>query len=251
MKLLLDGGNTRVKWVCWEGDAPGASGVLIHGGKDWSDLPRHLAPSLAVFTPDAIWVVEVLGSGFRQACHRLCESLGWPAPRFLSPDPERLGIRSDYREPARLGLDRYAAMAGARALGHETAIIVDCGTAVTLDLMVPAGCHRGGLILPGLGLMRRSLGLAQGVAGMTEGRDDRTVAVCTEDAVSSGTLQGLAGAIVHLSRRLLEGLDAQSPSPARLLTGGDAQRIHPLLDEGWQIEPFLVFRGLAVVADKY
>ncbi|MCG5510840.1 type III pantothenate kinase [Ectothiorhodospira sp. A-7Y] len=229
---------------------PGASGGVAHGGSDWADLPRRLDAALGSVTPEAVWVVEVLGHDFRCACRELCEVRGWPVPRFFSSDPALHGIYSDYLEPARLGLDRYAAMAGARALGHETAIIVDCGTAVTLDLLVPEGRHRGGLILPGLGLMRRSLGRAPGVAGMTEGKDDCHVAVCTADAVASGTLQGLAAAIAHLSRGLLKNMGADGVAPARLLTGGDARHLQPLLDDDWSVEPHLVFRGLAHVADR-
>ncbi|WP_412851887.1 type III pantothenate kinase [Ectothiorhodospira shaposhnikovii] len=250
MKLLLDGGNTRIKWLCWEHGRPGEGGVLVHGGEARPDLSGRLGACLEPLSPEAIWVVEVLGPDFRRVCRDMCEARGWPAPQFFVPDSWLHGICSDYLEPGRLGVDRYAAMAGARALGHETAIIVDCGTAVTLDLLVPEGRHRGGLILPGLGLMRRSLGLAPGVAGMTEGRDDCIVAVRTADAVASGTLQGLAAAIAHLSHRLFEIAGTDGGAPARLLTGGDALYLHPLLGDDWCVEPHLVFRGLAHVADR-
>ncbi|SEQ00795.1 type III pantothenate kinase [Ectothiorhodospira magna] len=251
MKLLLDGGNSRIKWLWWDTQTWETPGILVHGGRTDPDLPDRLHAALEQRLPEAVWVVEVLGEDFRHTCHTLCQQRGWPAPRFLVPDPAPHGICSDYLEPARLGVDRYAAMVGARALGYDAAVIVDCGTAVTLDLLMPEGRHHGGLILPGLGLMRRSLGQAPGVAGAIGGRDDQVAALCTADAVASGTLQGLAAAITHLGQRLLAQATTSPVPPVKLLTGGDATCLYPLLDHHWVMEPHLVFRGLAHMADHH
>lgn len=249
MKLLLDAGNSRLKWAWWGQGAVRERGALDHGGAtctQWSGWMSSLAPLAdmnARQPPTQILCVEVLGTAFREALGAWARDRGWPAPRFLSADPAHHGIISDYHDPSRLGLDRYAAMAGARALGHESAVIIDCGTAVTLDRLDPGGHHRGGLILPGLGLMRRSLGVAPGISsGLPEGRVDRIPAVCTADAVATGTLMGLAAAIDHLSGQLLP--DASGPVP-RLLTGGDAPSLAPHLAGEILRVPDLVFTGLA------
>lgn len=249
MKLLLDAGNSRLKWAWWAQGAVREQGALAHEGAartHWSGFLSSLTALNAGGPPARILCVEVLGRAFREALAAWARDLGWPAPRFLSADPALHGITSDYHDPARLGLDRYAAMAGARALGHESAVIIDCGTAVTLDRLDQCGHHRGGLILPGLGLMRRSLGAAPGVSGLPEGRADCIPAVCTADAVATGTLIGLVAAIDHLSAQLLP--DSAGPIP-RLITGGDASQLVPHLTGDILWLPDLVFTGLAQMGE--
>ena len=245
MKLLLDAGNSRLKWAWWAQGAVREQGALAHDGATrtpWPGFLSSLELRKARHPPTQILCVEVLGNGFREALQAWAGDRGWPAPRFMSADPALHGIISDYHHPARLGLDRYAAMAGARALGHESAVIIDCGTAVTLDLLSKGGHHRGGLILPGLGLMRRSLGVAPGVSGVEQGRADRIPASCTADAVATGTLMGLVAAIDRLSSSLGSHVPGAIP---RLITGGDAPSLAPHLTGDIIMVPDLVFMGLA------
>ncbi|SFM25227.1 type III pantothenate kinase [Ectothiorhodospira mobilis] len=249
MRLLLDAGNSRLKWALWDGRALHGQGALEHPGAaeaPWDALLDAAAQRMGLRHVDALWAVEVVGPAFRAACSAWARRRGWPEPRFLEADPAQHGIVSAYRDPGRLGRDRYAALVGARALGYESAVVVDCGTAVTLDRLLPGGRHSGGLILPGLGLMRRGLGLAPGVGGAVQGDASRVPAVCTGDAVAAGTLLGLAAAIDALTIRLGE----PPPPAAVLLTGGDAPCLIPHLTCGVVPVPDLVLHGLARVSER-
>ncbi|MFP4080205.1 MAG: type III pantothenate kinase [Ectothiorhodospira sp.] len=243
MRLLMDVGNSRLKWALWDGHSLHGQGALEHPGvarAPWDALLDAVAERWATRPVDPAWVVEVVGPAFRAACTAWARRRGWPAPRFLEADPALHGIVSAYRDPGRLGLDRYAALAGARGLGYESAVVVDCGTAVTLDRLLPGGRHSGGLILPGLGLMRRGLGMTPGVGGDVAGCESCVPAVCTGDAVTSGTLLGLAAAIDALVSRLGD----PPPAAAILLTGGDAPRLLPYLTCDALQVPDLVLHGL-------
>ncbi|WP_200181546.1 type III pantothenate kinase [Ectothiorhodospira mobilis] len=249
MRLLLDVGNSRLKWAFWDGRTLQDRGALEHPGAadaPWEALLEALGERLPARPVEGVWAVEVVGPDFRAACAAWARRRGWPDPRFLEVDAAQHGIVSAYHDPDRLGRDRYAALAGARALGEESAVVVDCGTAVTLDRLLPGGHHSGGLILPGLGLMRRSLGLAPGVGGAVEGGESCVPAVCTGDAVASGTLLGLAAAIDALTARLGE----TPPQAAVLLTGGDAPRLVPHLACGAVHMPDLVLQGLAWALER-
>ena len=246
MKLLLDVGNTRLKWALWDGQMSSERGEFAHQGAA-SDWPSLLQREWAALNekPDYIAVVEVLGGGFQKALSAFATAQAWPAPEVLPADPARFGLASHYHQPAQLGVDRYAVMAGARALGFDKAIIVNCGTAVTFDVLM-GHHHAGGLIMPGLRLMRDSLDQLSGIQGMTLGADDALPALSTADAVSAGCVQGMAAAIDGL----VEKMQARWPGETfkLLLSGGDAQRLMPWLKQEFHICPDLVFSGLSLAA---
>ncbi|SIT70560.1 type III pantothenate kinase [Ectothiorhodosinus mongolicus] len=246
MKLLLDVGNTRLKWALWAGQMSLQRGEFTHQGSD-SDWPSLLQREWANLSekPDQIAVVEVLGGGFQKELSAFAAAQAWPAPAVFPADPARFGLISHYHQPAQLGVDRYAVMAGARALGFDKAIIVNCGTAVTFDVLM-GHHHEGGLIMPGLRLMRDSLDQLSGIHGMTLGAEDTLPALSTADAVSAGCVQGMAAAIDGLVKKL----QAHWPDEAfdRLLSGGDAQRLMPWLKQEFRICPDLVFNGLNLAA---
>ena len=247
MKLLLDVGNTRLKWALWAGQISLRRGEFAHQGAD-SDWPSLLQREWAALheKPDHIVVVEVLGGGFQKALSAFAAAQAWPAPEVFPADPARFGLISHYHQPAQLGVDRYAVMTGARALGFDKAIIVNCGTAVTFDVLM-GHHHEGGLIMPGLRLMRDSLDQLSGIHGMTLGAEDALPALSTADAVSAGCVQGIAAAIDGL----VEKLQAKWPDEVfnLLLSGGDAQRLIPWLKHDFRACPDLVFSGLNLAAE--
>ncbi len=193
MLLLVDAGNTRIKWAL---AAPGAvlgdwlaSGAVAHAELEQAALiwQQH-GIARAV-------VANVAGAAMRQ---RLQAALAAVPIDWFASTAERDGMRNNYRVPAQLGCDRFAAALGARALEPGRALLVaTCGTATTIDALSADGVFLGGMIVPGLGLMASSLArntaqLPQISAGRAE---PRGFADNTDDAILSGLLAAQAGAI--------------------------------------------------------
>ncbi len=238
MLLLIDCGNTRIKWALAQaGAAPGqwlSSGALAHAqleqaGADWQVQPIERAI-----------VANVAGPALRERLQALLPSC--PVTWFASL-PLLDGMRNNYRDPAQLGCDRFAAALGARALEPGKALIVaTCGTATTIDAVSAEGVFLGGMILPGLGLMAASL--ARNTAQLPEVSAARTVpagfADNTDDAILSGLLAAQAGAIERACSLL--GADLC------ILSGGAAPYIAPALAWPHRMVDNIVLVGLHATA---
>ncbi len=219
MLLLIDAGNTRVKWALAADDAPPGhwfdNGAVVHA--DLGQLPaiwQHPAITRAV-------VSNVAGAAVRAQLQQLLPAT--PIEWFASSD-QLAGVRNGYRTPSQLGCDRFAAAIGARALEPGKALVIaTCGTATTIDALSADGVFLGGMILPGLGLMAASL--ARNTAQLPHvapgGSDGAGFADNTDDAILSGCLSAQAGAIERAVGLL--GADLC------LLSGGAAPYIAPLL----------------------
>ena len=162
----------------------------------------------------------------------------WGCPvSWAASQPAALGVTNGYHEPARLGVDRWLALLGAWRRSPSAACVVDCGSAVTVDILDAQGRHLGGWIAPGLQMMRAALQrdtalpLAQGPAQAEPGHD-------TNAAIVGGTLLAAVGLVEQAMR--------YAPASARLLlTGGDAGEIAQHLGRPYELCPDLVLEGLA------
>ena len=190
MDLLLDAGNTRLKWGLW-----GAAGWHGQGAIALAALDE-LAGVLAAAGP----VRRVLGANVAGAevAARLAGLLAARSlePEWIRPVESAFGVHNRYLDPSRLGADRWAALIGARALHGAAALVVTSGTATTADVLDGAGVFQGGVILPGLDLMRSSLARDTAQLPLADGRFEplprRTV-----DAIVSGCLHAQLGAQRH------------------------------------------------------
>jgi type III pantothenate kinase len=153
-----------------------------------------------------------------------------------------------YAEPANLGVDRFVAMIAAHALFDTACIIVDSGTAVTIDALSAEGRHQGGLILPGLTLMRRSLTKkTANINTHSRANGIKLFAKDTGDAVNSGTLRTIAAAIDEISADM----EAELEGPVtQILCGGDAEMIRSWLRRDHTLYTDLVIKGLALIAGR-
>ncbi len=237
--LLVDFGNSRLKWALatphgWRG---GFAAPVEGGAKP--DLDRLWGE---VVTPRRVLIASVRGESARHAVDLWCRRRWTLAPEFLDPTRPVTGISNGYRDPAQLGPDRWAAVIGAQALGPVPAVVIDCGTAITVDVVSRDNRYLGGAILPGLDLARDSLrGRAERIADVSP-RSVALVGRSTAECVASGVLYGAAGGI----DRYLDELETALGDPLHaLLTGGDAPRLQPLLKRTVTLEPELVLRGLA------
>jgi type III pantothenate kinase len=243
MNLLVDLGNSRLKWALQD------AGLWRVDAATWED--GDIAPLLdrlwgGMASPRRVIVCSVAESRRLQMLEQWLRAHYALVPYLLRSQVEQLGVKNRYHDPAQLGADRWAALIGARGLTAGAACIVDCGTAVTVDALSAAGEFLGGAIFPGLRLLRDSL--VRGTAGvkLVGSSDADSLARSTAEAVAAGTLFGLAGAIERLIHehhcRLGEAMQV-------LLTGGDAPRLAPRLSVAFTPVPDLVLRGLARVAD--
>ena len=152
MLLLIDAGNTRIKWALLAPDAP-LGGWLASGAVTHAELDTLAAQWAPLSITDAL-LSNVAGVAIAL---RLRSMLPLPVRDFVSL-PWLAGVTNGYRNPAQLGCDRFAAAIGAHALAPGQAVIVaNCGTATTIDAVTADGVFLGGMILPGLGLMASSL----------------------------------------------------------------------------------------------
>jgi type III pantothenate kinase len=245
--LAIDIGNTRLKWAvylrCQPGDCPVEQGVvfleniesLAEG--DW----RHLAP------PAHMVGCNVAGDAVR---HRVEEELElWDVqPRWIVPSAAAGGIVNGYDHPSRLGADRFVSLIGARwhALQRGPArpvLVVMIGTAVTVDALDASGRFLGGLILPGHGIMLRSL--ESGTAGLRVPTGEVVnFPKNTSDALTSGGTFAITGAIEHQYRELQAHCGQQ---PLALVTGGAGWKVAPHLGIPHELMDSLIFDGLLVL----
>ncbi len=186
--LLLDVGNSRLKWALVR------DGTWLQQGAiniaDLEDLPLLFEKLPA---PHRILASNVAGPEAAQLIRSACAI--WPSPvEFITAEAEQCGVRNSYAQPAQLGSDRWAALIAAWRRVGTACLVVNCGTATTIDALSDGGEFLGGLILPGLEMMRQSL-----IAGTALVRAPRgswsNFPRNTADAVYSGTIQATVGAI--------------------------------------------------------
>jgi type III pantothenate kinase len=247
--VLFDIGNTRLKWgvLTASGEVAGA-GYRTHKECE-SD---NYAAVLDTLPGDIDRVVAANVAGRRVAADlsRAIDEKAGIDIDFATSRAEACGLTNGYDEPARLGVDRWAACVGAwTRYPDEALLVVDAGTATTLDAIDSSGQHLGGLILPGLTLMGRVLdtatsGIGTDGAGADDPEPENLFGRTTDQAVRSGALAAICGAMERACR-VLEGIDQV---PRILLTGGDARRIQRQWHYTVENRPDLVLEGLAALA---
>jgi len=241
--LLLDAGNSAIKWARWAGgELAGRGEVEVEDGEPGAALARSWAGIEAV---DAATGCSVARLEVREAIAALARRRWAVEVAWVGAEREAHGVRCAYPEPATLGADRWAALIAAHRRCPAGAAILDCGTALTLDALGPGGQHLGGLICPGLGLMREAL--TRRAPGIPEvpAEGSTLFARSTAEAVAGGALHAAAA----LAERFAAALEARLGRPVPLLvTGGNGARVAAALGRPHQRVPDLVLEGLAVIA---
>ena len=241
MILAIDAGNSRVKWG-W------------HDGSDWTSIATvsliefaassdHVNPfSMTHDAPERIVISNVAGEG----AHQLL--VNWTSifdaePLWLRAEAERCGVRNRYEKPELLGSDRWAALIAARAIHHGASLVVNAGTATTVDMLAEDGTFLGGAILPGVELMRFVLHEHTGRLPIQEGVH-REMPRNTLDAIETGCRHAQAGAIERMYRAFRE-LDG---NPLCVVAGGAGRPLMDQLSAPRRYVENLVLDGLARIA---
>ena len=247
MNLLVDIGNTRIKWALQNGDDWTSGAPLVRGTKAFKDIARPAWKELE--TPERVIVSNVAGAELEKSVCTWVKRRWKIQPEFLHSQAAQCGVTNAYSKPERLGNDRWAVLIAARALCRGPAVILGCGTAITIDALSGEGRHLGGLITPGIDLMVSAV-CANTADVSIEGSDSAEIALLatsTEAAVLGGSLY----TAVSLLDRVCADLSGElGENVSILLTGGDAERLIPLLECNSRYEPELVLRGLAVFAKE-
>lgn len=244
MQLLIDFGNSRIKWARWEAGELQYGGDALYHGQELAKLFDSWWGDLG--TPLAIICASVASAEHDRALEQWCQRQ-WQQPiSWLQTVERQLGVRNAYAEPYTLGSDRWAALIAAHHLSSHHVGIISCGSAVTVDLLRADGTHNGGYIVPGLRMMQQCLLAGTGrvsvepvIAGQT------TPGNSSETCVSHGALLAITALLNQLMGDLRPRYDNRIEW---LLTGGDAMHIQPHLEHACRMVPDLVLQGLACIA---
>jgi len=240
-KLLVDIGNSRIKWI-W------AQGRVLQtdraGHGDFADFEQACRPSSAS-RPAEVLLASVAGAERARQVTEMCAVRWDTPPRLLSSREEQGGVRNGYAEPARLGVDRWLAIVGAVATHGKPVVVWDLGTAATLDAVNASGQHLGGWILPGPGTMLDSLvkdtklkvpASVDEVRAIEPGRS-------TDDCIRTGVLAAQLGALNQFTKRVAEEI---GQAPRLVVTGGAAGPLLSMIGPERVHDPWVVFRGMLV-----
>jgi len=246
--LLIDIGNTRIKWARFDGQQVGRQHAAAHSGWGGEDYARRVIGSGRAL--DRILVVSVAGARANRSLTLAARRARAPAPEFVISRRRAGGVTSGYLEPWRLGVDRFVAAIGAHHLAKGRAVcVVGVGTAMTIDLVDAKGRHLGGAIIPAPTLMVDSLlnntdGIRRRAQGGAKGGNS-LFGRSTRAAIVQGSRYAAAALIdraVGEARALVRGR-----APLVMLTGGGAPTVQPLVRSACLGVPDLVLRGLAAL----
>ena len=247
MMLLLDIGNTSVKWSTWEEMALGQGGRFQYVGEDFNTLAQAAWDATGV--PEKIMVSNVAGRDMGELLAGWAQDHWGVTPEFAQVTGQAHGVTNAYARPTDLGVDRWAALIGAHATATGSAcIIIDCGTAITLDFLAPDGVHRGGMILPGVEMLQRILLDNTADINLSESSQLATpLARGTAAAVHGGAMYTVAAAI---DRAVADMALATEACPEVIITGGDADKLRSLLSCPTRHDADLVLKGLVILGGE-
>lgn len=242
--LLVDAGNTRCKWVISSGGKWQQQGVIENADAAAWRLLREQFADLPV--PQRILVSNVAGDSIAERLRLACAV--WEVmPEFVMSQKLQCGVRNLYEQPALLGSDRWCALIAAWQRKQEACLVVNCGTATTIDALTSAGEFAGGLILPGLALMQRSLTENTAQLDVTKGCL-QTFPRNTADAIYSGAVRATAGAVQRQLEKLQKDVGKACPV---LLSGGAAVMLAEELQGTVELIDDLVLQGLWLMAQSW
>jgi len=247
MILLLDLGNTALKWALSDQRDLSQHGWIEH--KDLSTAELEVLWNV-LDRPDSVVIASVGSSSAYAQVETLVSKL-WNRPLLrLHSQAECAGVRNAYALCADLGIDRWAAIIAARNILSGAFCVVDCGTAITIDLVAADGQHQGGVILPGLATMQDSLlqntqlPVSKGTVVAAQHTGRLAMASNTLDAVLNGVRYAGVAAIDRIAQQVAQGADK---GPSCVITGGNCEHVRPLLKIQCRYEPDLVLKGMNLI----
>jgi type III pantothenate kinase len=245
--LLIDVGNTRVKWARFANARLQKQRAAAHANWKSADFARQVFGA-ARADVTRVLVASVAGAEVNRALTTAALKVLGVTPKFVATQRQLAGVTTMYLQPWRLGVDRFVAVIGAHQRApHRAICVIDIGTAMTIDLVDATGRHLGGAIIPGPQLMVESLlkstsGIRRRSGGKAHGAG--LFARDTRAAIGRGAEYAVAAAV---DCAIIESRRVFATAPLVLLTGGAAQEIQPLVRGAHTLVPDLVLRGLVAL----
>ena len=244
MNLLADIGNTRVKWACADSKT-----LFGHGAFTYTEsaLPELLARSWRdLARPEQVYLASVADAGVTaQLCEYVRSTWSLEA-RLAVAEKERAGLHNAYDNVETMGVDRWLAMLAAWSRYKKPLCVIDCGTALTVDVILEGGQHAGGCILPGLSLMAAALSQAtRGIHTYGEREMQLEFGQSTAACISNGFAFALAGLMDRCAHKVGE---EQGIELLSIVTGGGAEQTLLVLPGHPVHEPHLVLEGLSIIS---
>jgi len=270
--LLIDAGNSRLKWALYSHEHLNEVGSLTYPQPFLvSSLAEQLTSSWSFFNtnekaPDRIIISNVAGQKIHEALHQwLYDQVSRERPvkdgthltiDSVTAQNRAFGVQNAYLKPETLGADRWAALVAARHLVDGDCCVIDCGSALTMDVISKDGHHKGGTIGPGWEMMARSL------VRNTDAIDDKIfdgsqpfsglLGNTTKKAIDAGLSAAITGAVIHVIQTYL---NEENRKLYCVLTGGCAEKLLAQLltqfpEGNFRYEPDWVLKGLAIIADN-
>ncbi len=239
MILAVDAGNSRIKWGCYENGAWSITGAV---GR--AEIGLMATALREIPAPRKIVISNVAGV---EVHDKIAEAVAHfeVAPHWPRPWKTCCGVTNGYADPSQLGNDRWAALIGARREQSGPLLVVNAGTALTIDALTAAGEFLGGLIVPGIRLMMRSLTTGTAHAHAAHGEFSQ-FPTNTLDAIYSGALNAALGAIERMRTALAVHAEA---SPTCIVSGGAAAALMAHLAPPTREAPHLVLLGLVTISE--
>lgn len=247
MNLLIDVGNTRLKWAWLQEARLGEQQAVVHRDIEpevWSKDVFETARR-----PQRVLAANVAGEAMAWNLHRFSQAAFGLEPEFITPTRSFHELTNGYLNPALLGADRWLAVIGAWNLAHSALCVIDAGTAVKVDSVDAHGQHLGGLIIPGINLMRESLlNKTSGIAPAIIASSNSTAGILANNTITAVTRGAVvaAAAMADRAAQLVEQSTGQHPQ--LFITGGDSALIVESMQARGTVVPDLVLQGIAVIA---
>jgi len=244
MILLVDIGNSQIKWTTIKSKVLADSqhfsrpktGIKAALNKAWKSLEDI----------EAVFVSNVAGDKIAAQLTEWIDKQWKLTPVFVQSEKRRFGVTNAYEQPETLGVDRWLAIVAGRQHARQVTCIIDCGTAITVDIVTEKGQHQGGLIVPGLSLMKKMLtDNTDALSNVTQEKEFNLLATNTHSAIQAGTLYMVTATLENLINDLQQNF---TDEVRFLITGGDAEELIPLMPQPLIHEPDLVLKGLAQYA---
>lgn len=238
MNVLIDIGNTRLKWLIEHDDQFGPLMAVDYRQQDFLTALHQAWQAIDI--PKTIAIASVSNKQILKSIQQLSLSL-WSQAQLLIPQSTAaaFGVKIAYAQPEKLGIDRWLALIAAHHHYAGNLCIVDCGTAITVDGLQANGSHVGGLICPGLRLMKQAL------AGNTADLDfsNQPFAVQLETKTEAAIANGVFMAAIGMIEQVMQKLDSNYQL---VITGGDAEILAQGLSRPTIVDHGLVMKGLSL-----
>ena len=236
--LMIDLGNSRLSWAFYSSgniSAPKSCSTM-------AEITLEIETEWRDISPMPVYIANVAGSELQQMLLRWFETHWNITPILLQSQQQAHGVTNAYQKSEELGVDRWLGLIGARTMSWLPVCVVDCGSAVTIDVMDANGVHQGGIIIPGYEMMLSSLKRGTAIPGFQEPDTNHAnshglLGKSTSECIHSGCANTIAAIIDRV-------MQSGSQLQRLFITGGNAAIITPLLEHPSRLIPDLVFRGM-------